>query len=423
MWSFVVNPQVSYAIEPRTGHYLWLLYGDPVAPFDLMIRYPQGNHSCVPGDLLITKKEKGFIIDHYRSKTATIPTFSVAPYKKFIKNKHGFGVEFYIYPKQSLDEELFNDLFNIVQLFYNQFGDNGTQKYKFATVGAYDSTTSGGENKGNVIYFSAQYLNNYQANFNYRTAITAFFAHEIFHNWNLFFVRFTGDLGEWFGEGGANFIAAWALEKIVSSAAGSFVRRDYVTNFITNEGFNAKRPLLTIDKTGGLRESLALIYSYGALVWEQLRQKIGDKALFAGLRQFFRHYGNKNANYRNLLEYLQKETSIDISTFLDPWISDIPKLDLIITNINSEEKGKGFRTTLGIEIQAKKDLEMYTEIGYTTSEEEQLLIKPITFTTKGIHEISFESAHRPIFIQVDPFYRVPQANLENCSWRDDNFIE
>jgi hypothetical protein len=49
MWSLIVNSQVSYAVEPYSGHYVWVLYGEPSAPFDLTITYPAGNHSCVPG--------------------------------------------------------------------------------------------------------------------------------------------------------------------------------------------------------------------------------------------------------------------------------------------------------------------------------------------------------------------------------------
>lgn len=415
MWSFVVNSQISYAVEPRSGHYLWVLYGEPSAPFDLTITYPVGNHSCVPGLLESSKQEKGFIIDHYKSQCPNIPAFAVAPYQKFGKVENDFSIEFYIYPGQSLDEDLFDYLFKIIQLFYKTFGDNGTNTYKFGTVGAYDSTAGGGENKGNTIYFDAKFLNEYDHSFEARTKIAAFCAHEIFHNWNLFFVHLVGDLYEWFGEGGANFIAAWALEKIVNETAGVFVRKGFVQNYIENEGFNAETPLLTVDKIGGCK-NLALMYDYGALVWEQLRQKMGERTLFTGLKRFFRQYGNKNTSSTELFECLQKETSIKIKDYLDPWINEIPKVDISIINVDSKRIGSRFQTAVEIEIQSERDLEIITEVGYKYSVAGKLICVPVTFTKNGLHIVSFESDRKPVFVQVDPFYRVPQTTIENCSW-------
>jgi hypothetical protein len=416
MWSFVVNPQVSYAVEPRSGHYLWVLYGEPSAPFDLTITYPVGNHSCVPGLLDSTKQEKGFIIDHYKSKYPNIPAFAVAPYQEYSRAENGFGIEFYIYPGQSLDEDLFDYLFKIVQLFCKTFGDNGTNTYRFGAVGAYDSTIGGGENKGNAIYFDAQFLNEYDQSLEARTNIAAFCAHEIFHNWNLFFVHFVGDLYEWFGEGGANFIAAWALEKVANKAAGALVRRNFVQNYIKNEGFNAKNSLLNVDKRGGYKENLALMYDYGALVWEQLRQKMGERRLFAGLKRFFRQYGHKNTSSKELFECLQKEASIKIKDYVGPWINQIPRMDISITTVDSKRIGSRFITDIKIEIQSERDFELITEVGYRTSVAGELIIVPVTFTKNGSHIISFESDQKPVFVHVDPFYRVPQTNIENCSW-------
>ena len=416
MWSFVVNSQVSYAVEPYSGHYLWVLYGEPSAPFDLTITYPAGNHSCVPGLLKSTKQDKGFIIDHYKNQYPNIPAFAVAPYQKYSKAENGFGIEFYIYPGQSLDEDLFDYLFKIVQLFYRTFGDNGTDTYKFGTVGAYDSTIGGGENKGNAIYFDAQFLNEYDQSFEARTKIAAFYAHEIFHNWNLFFVHFVGDLYEWFGEGGANFIAAWAVEKIVGKTAGAFIRRRFVQNYIENEGFTARSSLLNVDKRGGYKENLALMYDYGALVWEQLRQKMGEHNLFAGLKRFFRQYGHKDTSSKKLFECLQKETSIKIRDYLDPWINHIPKIDISLTDVDSKRMGSRFITDVKIEIQSERDFEIITEVGYKTFAAGEFIIVPVTFTKKGSHTISFESDQKPVFVHVDPFYRVPQTNTENCFW-------
>ncbi|MFX0124242.1 MAG: M1 family aminopeptidase [Candidatus Hodarchaeota archaeon] len=408
MWSFVVNQLVSYAVEPCSGHYFRVLYGEPSAPFDLTIKYPEGNHSCVPGLLEFTEKENGFIIDHYRSKTPNIPAFSVAPYQRFSKNKDGLGIEFYIYSGVSLDEDLFNSLFNIVQLFYEYFGNNGTNTYKFATVGEYDSTMGGAENKGNAIYFDTRFLN--------EPIMAGICAHEIFHNWNLFYVYFSGDLFEWFAEGGANFITAWAMEKIADVNVGALARRFFINSYINSEGFNTEKSLRNVDKIGGKKENLTLIYYYGALVWEQLRQKIGDNAFFTGLGRFFRDYGYKNVTYKELFSCLEKETTVNIKEYLEPWINQVPKINISITSVDVIETRDNYVTKIVIQIESGMDLELMTEVAYQTSVEGELFIKPVTFTKKGLQTIVFESTLKPVSVQIDPFYRVPRVNLKNCTW-------
>jgi hypothetical protein len=44
-------------------------------------------------------------------------------------------------------------------------------------------------------------------------------------------------------------------------------------------------------------------------------------------------------------------------------------------------------------------------------------VQPIAFTKKGLHTLSIKSDQKPIFIHVDPFYRVPQVNLDNSIWQ------
>jgi len=70
---------------------------------------------------------------------------------------------------------IYSILFSI-QLFHEYFGDNGTNSYKFATKGAYDSTMEGAKNKGNAIDFDTEFLN--------EPFMAWISSHELFHNWN-----------------------------------------------------------------------------------------------------------------------------------------------------------------------------------------------------------------------------------------------
>ena len=232
IWLFTVTPKTSYAIGPFSGNNP--IFGrNLAAPFELSIKYPEGNLSCVPGHLISSKKDSGYIIDKYSSKIPNIPTFACAPYEKVVRKKGDVAVEFYLYPQQKYTEEMIDYTFKVVDLYFNVFGYNGTNTYRFGTVGKINSTRPGGENKGNAIYLPDLVTKNYFESEEGKGFYKYFVNHEIFHNWNLFYVRWSGKLYEWFGEGGADFIAAWAFEQLegeetVAVPPGSILQNDLV---------------------------------------------------------------------------------------------------------------------------------------------------------------------------------------------------
>ena len=134
IWLLTVTPKASYAIGPVTGNNP--IFGRNVtAPFELIIKYPEGNLSCVPGQLISSKKDSGYVIDKYSSKISNIPTFACAPYEKIVRKKGDVAVEFYLYPQQKYTEEMIDYTFEVVDLYFNVFGNNGTNTYRFGIVG------------------------------------------------------------------------------------------------------------------------------------------------------------------------------------------------------------------------------------------------------------------------------------------------
>jgi aminopeptidase N len=410
IWSLVISPRTSYAIGPVTGHNP--ICGRLSAPFAVTIKYPDNWLSCVPGDLVSFKKEKGFRIDTYRCRIKNIPTFSCAPYKKMERKKKGLSVEFYTYPGQSIEEELVENTFKIVDLFFKYFGDNGTKSYKFAAVGRLNHPRGGGESKGNTIYYSDKTMRDYTER---KAGITTFIAHEVFHNWNLWSLYWEGKLGEWFGEGGANFFAAWAMEKLLGIEDASKVRKGILQGFITDEGHKSGENLENVRKTGAPER--ALIYRYGALVWEQLRQKIGDEKFLAAMGEFFRTYSFKNVNADKFFSIIKAKSGIDMEQYMAPWFKHNAVVDLLIPDVHTRKEGEEFTTRVVIEVKADRDYPILTRLGYRLPGEKDLQLVDVSLPRKGKHQLTIKSKEKPTAIQIDPFYRVPQVNLDNNTWQ------
>ena len=164
-------------------------------------------------------------------------------------------------------------------------------------------------------------------------------------------------------------------------------------------------------------ETGSLIYNYGAFVWEQLRQKIGEESLISGLTNLYRDFKYKSCTHEELFDYIQNETEVQIKQYMNKWINLVPKIDLSLINVESVKEGELFKTKVEIEVESEEDYELFSELGYKTEENSALQLIHIQLDKKGFHTFSFESERKPIFIQIDPSYRIPQIRLDNCEWR------
>ncbi|NIV95505.1 hypothetical protein GWN42_22620 [candidate division KSB1 bacterium] len=404
----------SRALHPTSG-ILPVFGGNISAPFRIGIKYPQGQYSCVPGNLMATQAKAGYVTEIYETEFAHIPVFYIGPAEKVERSRNGLTVEYYLAPGQPFVEDIIDKTFEVAQLYTERFGNPGTTAYRFAFVDVRGSSTTG-ESKGNAIYFAYRGSNDFVWNEEGKTNFVQLISHELFHNWNLWYVHWTGKLYEWFGEGGASFMSAWAGEQVFGQDAGAAIRSSFVNGFIQNRGYEALRTLENAQKSSSAERSL--IYSYGALVWEQLRQKLGEIALFAGLDDFFTTNEYKSAGYSELYASLQAHTEVPVEPYLDQWIKHNAKIDLSIRNVTIHQSGNLYETTVEFNIDSDRDYEIFTAIGYKTSVTGQITNIEIHTSQKGIQTLTFTSDQQPVLIQLDPDYRVPQIESNNDSWSD-----
>jgi len=414
----IISPQISSAIGPTTGHFA-IFNRNIIAPFQIRIKYPEEKLCCAPGDLILSEKRNNYVTETYRSKIPNIPTFSCASYEKIVRQIGDKTFEFYLYPGQSFVDEMADIPAQFVNFYTSSFGDIGTDIYRFGNIGLYDSKELFLENKGNTIYLTDLLTRYFTFDEGVKSMFSGLISHELFHNWNIFSTNWTGQLTDWFEEGGANFFASMAGEQIVSEDFGVSGRIHFNSSFAGEQGspgYDSKETLESVQKTNAGNSELMLIYYYGALVWEQLRQKVGDEALYAGMADFFRKYRFETSNYQAFLQCLQARTSVNVEEYLNQWIKNNAIIDLMINNVSIQKEGNGYRSDVEIMVDSDRDYELITAIGYKTSTEDEMELVELHFFKKGIHKVSFQSEEKPAFIQVDPACRVPQINLDNNIW-------
>jgi len=271
----------------------------------------------------------------------------------------------------------------------------------------------GGESNGNMVL-----LGDFRPFLDYdgeaQDSFTHLVAHEGYHLWNTWGLTWEGPLAAWWVEGGANFMASWAKEELYGSAAGAGNRLRDLQSFTEQEAYRDGKNLANLDD--GWMESWALVYNYGALVWEQLRQEMGSAALSAGLRDFYQLHNGRTAGYEEFIACLKKHTTADIAAVLSQWTRHNARVDLAIKDVVVVPENGHYKIRVDVQIDADRDYHFSTALGYKTSSGQEWGLIGMHVTKAGLISVEFESDERPVEIQIDPEYRVPQIQPDDNLW-------
>jgi len=371
----------------------------------------------VPGALVASSTDGVRCQDTYNSPAANLPSFACAPYERMAMERDGLSFELFHYPGQEHLRGLLDTGFRLVQLYHEALGDNGVRAFQLATVGRLNERRPWAECRGSAIYFTDAGLSDLGADLKVRQRATAMLAHELFHGWNLFSAPVDGPMGMWISEGLANWAAAWASERLYGPAAGAVCRRRYLDAFIANRGFEAASGLGYLAERCDRPAEWHLIYNGGALVWEQLCRKLGERAFLGGLRRFFKAHAGRMSSAADLFETLQKRQSIEIGPYLEPWLETPPQIALSIAGVERLVSDDGCLTRVCLAVDAPVDLEIHTELGWRVADDAPLQTMPISLEQRGLRCLTISSDRPPTQVVIDPLHRAPLVSLDGLAWQ------
>jgi len=107
---------------------------------------------------------------------------------------------------------------------------------------------------------------------------------------------------------------------------------------------------------------------------------------------------------------------VDVAAYLEQWITHNARIDLSIRQVTVQPDGSGYSTVVVISVTGDRDYELFTSLGYKTETSPDWVSIPVHWTARGDYSVRFNSQERPILLQIDPDYLIPQTIYNNDNW-------
>lgn len=145
-------------------------------------------------------------------------------------------------------------------------------------------------------------------------------AHEFAHQWwgNMVTCRDWNHF--WLNEGIATFIAAAYLEHRFGRAAYLREIETYRTNYEKVRARGLDKSLVFPDWNNPTREDRTLVYDKGAYVLHLLREEMGERAFWSGLKLFTRRHFGKSVVTTDFVAAMEEANGRGLKEFFAKWV-------------------------------------------------------------------------------------------------------
>jgi uncharacterized iron-regulated protein len=229
--------------------------------------------------------------------------------------------------------------------------------------------------------------------------------HEVLHSWFGNGVGIDIDNGNW-AEGLTTYLAdqTYAAEK----GLGPQYRKEQLTNYQSFVKSNNELSLQTFYNTHGDsipdRAVRAVGYVKGSMFFHMLRKQLGDKAFYAGLKDFYQRMRFKKAGWGDLATSFENEmqdSDIDLVPLFIQWItgSDVPRLTVSKLSVK-EEEGRPV-ITFTLKQNATKPYILSVPMSIATSRK---TIRKRVIIDKEEINVSIPLSSSPLSLTIDPDY-------------------
>jgi hypothetical protein len=224
------------------------------------------------------------------------------------------------------------------------------------------------------------------------------YPHELLHNWwgNGVFVDYAG--GNW-----CEGLTAYLADHLVAEQRGQGAEHrrailQRITDYVTPEND------FPISRFQGRHDAVTEAVGYGktAMVFNMLREKVGDTQFAEALQAFYRDNRFRVASFDNIRRSFETVSGLDLRAFFEQWIKHTGAPELEIENAT----GRAGHLDLALsQVQGGSLLDLEVPVVIETDQGIEAR-KVFMRSDKRIAETSFDVAGTPQRVEIDPQFQL-----------------
>jgi len=226
------------------------------------------------------------------------------------------------------------------------------------------------------------------------------YPHELLHNWwgNSVYVDFEN--GNWC-EGTTVFMADHLIKE--QRGEGEDYRRSTLQKYSNLVNRDNDFPLNKfIGRYDGPSEAIG--YGKASMMWQMLRQKLGDEIFLKGMRLFYKDNQFHVASYTDIRKAMETVSGIDLKPFFDQWINRIGAPEIAIQSVHTDLYGGKYRINISLaQIQSDSAFNIDVPINVATDEGLETFVFNMD---KKLQSFQIPLNSKPLKLAVDPQYDV-----------------
>lgn len=224
--------------------------------------------------------------------------------------------------------------------------------------------------------------------------------HEIAHAWWGNAVEVDYATGNW-AEGLATYVADYYLNELNASAEALEYRRKILRDYAVLVAAEDDLPLRAFHGRMTRRDQ-AVGYGKAAMVFQMLRDLLGDQAFWSGLQAAAREGRGKRYGWSDLQRHFEAASAMDLSTFFRQWIERPGAPQLLLADVRLKPVADGWQVSGKIR-QTVPFFALTVPLRLATPAGSVIQTIKLSGEQAGF---SFHSTTRPLSLTVDPDSRL-----------------
>lgn len=150
--------------------------------------------------------------------------------------------------------------------------------------------------------------------------------------------------------------------------------------------------------------SEAIGYGKNMMLWNMLRDDVGDEQFIKGFQRFYRENKFKVASYGDIRKAFEAVTGKDLKAFFEQWVGRKGAPELTVSNVSVKSEEKNFRLQFTLRQIQPEDV-FVLDIPVAVSFDKKLELRKVAMNRKEqIFDLVF--SEKPNEVQVDPQFNI-----------------